>query len=111
MLSVGRTMKKAISHVRSGNGPYFIEFKTYRIAPHHTADQCLYRDEEEWEEAKTNAPIPRAELSLIGRDWATREDIDKISDECEKIIQQAVEMLIQSELPDPETVMEHAMTC
>ena len=109
IFAVGGAMKKAIAHVRSGEGPCFIEFKTYRIAPHHTADQCLYRDEKEWEKAKKNAPIPRAERSLIDRNWATKEDIDKISDECEKIIQQAVELLIQSELPDPATVMDHAM--
>lgn len=110
IFSVGQAMKKAISHTRAGNGPYFLEFKTYRIAPHHKADQCLYRDASEVEEAAKDDPILEAQKFLIKRKWANKKDFERISVECEQIIDQAVQALVESELPDAATVMNYAMS-
>lgn len=109
MFAVGRAMKEAIAHARAGNGPYFLEFKTYRIAPHHTADQCLYRDQKECDEAAKNDPIPQAVKVLLERKWATKEDFERIQAECHRIIDQAVQALAESELPDSATVLNHAV--
>ena len=109
MFAVGRAMKKAIAYARDGKGPYFIEFKTYRIAPHHTADQCLYRDEKEFQEAQKNDPIPRAEEALMERGWATIETFAALSKKSVNIIEEAVETLAQSKLPDPASVLNHAV--
>ncbi|UCH08245.1 MAG: thiamine pyrophosphate-dependent dehydrogenase E1 component subunit alpha [Deltaproteobacteria bacterium] len=110
IFSVGRAMKEAASHTRASNGPYFLEFKTYRIAPHHKADQCLYRDANEVEEAARNDPILKAQKSLIKRKWANKKDFERIADECGQIIDQAVQALVESELPDAATVMNYAMS-
>jgi TPP-dependent pyruvate/acetoin dehydrogenase alpha subunit len=107
IFAVGQAMKEAIAHARAGNGPYFLEFKTYRIAPHHTADQCLYRDQKEWEAAWKNDPIVRAQKSLAERNWATEEDFERIQSECYGIIDEAVECLAESGLPDPATITNH----
>ena len=64
-LAVGKAVKEAIAHARSGKGPYFLEFKTYRIAPHHTGDPCVYRDSAEVDKARQNDPLPRAEAALL----------------------------------------------
>lgn len=110
MFTVGRAMKEAISHTRAGNGPYFLEFKTYRIAPHHKADQCLYRDASEVEGKAKNDPIMNAQKSLGKRKWANKKDFERIADECDQIIDQAVQALAKSALPDAATVMNHAMS-
>ncbi len=39
--------KTAIKHVRGGNGPYFIEFLTYRQRGHSMSDSNAYRSKEE----------------------------------------------------------------
>jgi pyruvate dehydrogenase E1 component alpha subunit len=40
--------KKAVDHVRSGKGPYFIEFMTYRLRGHSMSDKtAAYRTKEE----------------------------------------------------------------
>ena len=109
MFAVGRAMKEAIAHARAGNGPYFLEFKTYRIAPHHTADQCLYRDQKEWEEAAKKDPIPRAVKALLERKWATEEDLENMTAKCHTIIREAVQVLQESGLPDAATVLNHAV--
>ena len=108
--NVGRAIKEAIAHARSGKGPYFLEFKTYRLAPHHTADQCLYRDDKECEEAAKNDPIPRAQTALLDRKWATQTDFEKITADCNKMLEEALAALETSSLPLSDTVMEYAMT-
>lgn len=110
IFSVGRAIKEAIAHARSGKGPYFLEFKTYRLAPHHTADQCLYRDDQECEEAAKNDPIPRAQAALLDRKWATQTDFEKITADCHKILQEAQKALQTSSLPAADTVMDYAIT-
>jgi pyruvate dehydrogenase E1 component alpha subunit len=110
ILSVGRAVKEAIAHARSGNGPYFLEFKTYRLAPHHTGDQCLYRDDRECEDAAKNDPIPRAERELIDRKWATQADFKKITSDSNRILEEAVKALQTSSLPSADTVMDYSMT-
>jgi TPP-dependent pyruvate/acetoin dehydrogenase alpha subunit len=109
MFDVGRAMKEAIAHARDGKGPYFIEFKTYRLAPHHTADQCLYRDQNECDEAAKNDPIPRAVKELLERKWATEEDLDKMTEKCHVFISEAVQALKESGLPDSASVLNHAL--
>lgn len=109
MFDVGRAMKEAIAHARDGKGPYFIEFKTYRLAPHHTADQCLYRDQSECDEAAKNDPIPWAVKVLLERKWATEEDLEKMTEKCHALISKAVQALQKSGLPDSATVLNHAL--
>ncbi len=109
MFSVGLAMKEAIAHARDGNGPYFIEFKTYRIAPHHTADQCLYRDQEECDEASKKDPIPKAGELLLERNWASEDDLEGVLARCRGIINEAVQALEESGLPDASTIMNHTM--
>ena len=47
--TVMEAAKKAIDHVRGGNGPYFIEFMTYRHRGHSMSDAKGYRSKEEEE--------------------------------------------------------------
>jgi pyruvate dehydrogenase E1 component alpha subunit len=110
IFSVGRAMKEAIAHARSGKGPYFLEFKTYRLAPHHTADQCLYRDDQECEDAAKNDPLPRAAKDLIERQWASQADFEKITSNCNEVLDDAEKALQTSNLPAANTVMNYAMT-
>ena len=48
----------AAATVRAGEGPYFIEFSTYRFRPHSMFDPELYRSRDEVEEWKRRDPIP-----------------------------------------------------
>jgi len=109
MFAVGRAMKEAIAHSRGGNGPYFLEFKTYRLAPHHSADQCIYRDEKEYEKATKKDPVPIAQKALLEKKWLTTEELDKITAESLKIIDQAVKTMEESSLPSADTIMNFAM--
>ncbi len=48
---------KAIDHVRGGNGPYFLEFLTYRFRGHSMSDSAAYRSKEEEKQWAKRDPI------------------------------------------------------
>lgn len=48
---------RAAAEARSGNGPQFIEFRTYRFRAHSMFDPELYRNKDEVEQWKQRCPI------------------------------------------------------
>lgn len=64
VLAVEEAAKSAAEHVRSGQGPYFLECRTYRFRAHSMYDPELYRDKAEVEEWKKRDPIPALIRSL-----------------------------------------------
>lgn len=57
LLAVEEAARKAAEYVRQGNGPYFLECRTYRFRPHSMFDPELYRTRAEVEEWKKRDPI------------------------------------------------------
>ncbi|MGM9488267.1 pyruvate dehydrogenase (acetyl-transferring) E1 component subunit alpha [Ideonella sp. YS5] len=55
--AVRDAMRHAVAHVRSGEGPMFVEFRTYRFRAHSMFDPDLYRDKAEVERWKERCPI------------------------------------------------------
>jgi pyruvate dehydrogenase E1 component subunit alpha len=58
VLAVADASRRAATAVRSGGGPYFLEFRTYRFRAHSMYDPELYRTKEEVEAWKKRDPIP-----------------------------------------------------
>lgn len=81
-------MDQAVAHVRSGKGPFFLEFRTYRFRPHSMFDPELYRDKAEvahWRERDPIATFTQrclAEGSLSAEDVAAieRTSADEVND-------------------------------
>lgn len=57
--------RRAVEHVRGGQGPYFLECRTYRFRAHSMFDTQAYRAREEVEDWRHRDPITRL------RDWMT----------------------------------------
>ena len=55
--TVMESAKKAVDHVRGGNGPYFIEYLTYRLRGHSMSDAGTYRSKDEVEQWAKRDPI------------------------------------------------------
>lgn len=77
--AVEEAARTATDHLRQGNGPYFLECRTYRFRPHSMFDTELYRTKEEVEGWKKRDPIEllarrlRREGALDDRDMAALE--------------------------------------
>ena len=57
VMEVHRAATNALSAIRSGGGPVFLEFQTYRFRAHSMFDPDLYRDPDEVERWKQRDPI------------------------------------------------------
>jgi pyruvate dehydrogenase E1 component alpha subunit len=79
VVAVEDAARRAIEATRSGGGPHFLEFRTYRFRAHSMFDPELYRAKEEVEEWKVSDPIEtfRTRLTddglLSNDDWAVME--------------------------------------
>jgi TPP-dependent pyruvate/acetoin dehydrogenase alpha subunit len=80
VIAVEAANRKAVQAVRSGGGPHFLEFRTYRFRAHSMYDPELYRDKQEVEEWKKRDPIAIFTQRLKERglwkeeDWARMEE-------------------------------------
>jgi TPP-dependent pyruvate/acetoin dehydrogenase alpha subunit len=83
--------RKAIEHIRDGNGPAFIECRTYRKKGHGVYDKAEYRPQSEVQEWMKRDPIERYANNLIRLGFLTKEDFEELNAEIEKILDVCVE--------------------
>jgi pyruvate dehydrogenase E1 component alpha subunit len=58
VLAVAETTRRALTAIRGGGGPVFVEYDTYRFRAHSMYDPDLYRDADEVAAWKQRDPIP-----------------------------------------------------
>jgi len=90
VLAVETAAKQATDFVRSGNGPYLVECRTYRFRAHSMADPDLYRAKEEIESWKKRDPIALFERKLQEMGSLSDSDLARIESEIGVEIEDAV---------------------
>ncbi len=102
IFEVHRAAKQALDHIREGNGPYILEFMTYRYRGHSMSDPAKYRTKEEvssWKEERD--PIEKVKRFMIEEKGMDEEkDIKPIDKEIKKIIKETEEFAKESPEPD-----------
>ena len=68
VLAVEEATRRAVTAIRGGGGPVFLEYETYRFRAHSMYDPDLYRDPEEIEAWKQRDPIPTLVATLRSLD-------------------------------------------
>ncbi|HEB86392.1 MAG TPA: pyruvate dehydrogenase (acetyl-transferring) E1 component subunit alpha [Gammaproteobacteria bacterium] len=92
--------EKAIDFVRSGKGPYFIEFMTYRFRGHSMSDAKSYRTREEEIEWEKRDPIKIFSKRLIEQNLLTEDDIKAMKKEIDDEIENDI-IKFAEESPEP----------
>jgi pyruvate dehydrogenase E1 component alpha subunit len=99
----------AIERARSGEGPSFIEAKTYRLRGHLEAEagflQAPYRSEEEIAEWQTRDPIPRLAQLLLERSDLSPPDLEGLESRVAAQVQDALQFAHDSEPPEMARVL------
>lgn len=91
VLAVLAATEEAVQSVRAGNGPYFLEFCTYRFRAHSMFDPELYRSKAEVERWKQRCPIAGFSARAISAGWLAADVPAAIEAEVAREIEQAVE--------------------
>jgi pyruvate dehydrogenase E1 component alpha subunit len=101
VITVHEEFKSAAEFVRSGNGPMFIEVKTYRYRGHSMSDPSKYRTKEEVEEYKKLDPIEQIKTYALTKNLMSEAEIEAIDEQVKAQVAQAVEFAEKSPWPDP----------
>jgi TPP-dependent pyruvate/acetoin dehydrogenase alpha subunit len=90
VLAVEAAAKQAVGTVRSGEGPYFLECRTYRFRAHSMFDAELYRTKAEVEEWKKRCPIETFTQKLKSERLLGDADLEEIEGDVAREIKEAV---------------------
>ena len=82
---------KAISAVRAGEGPQFLEMRTYRFRAHSMYDPDRYRTKEEIASWKQHGPVRTLEERMRKDHQLAQDDLAELEAEVDEVIKQAVE--------------------
>ncbi|MEM3613345.1 MAG: thiamine pyrophosphate-dependent dehydrogenase E1 component subunit alpha [Candidatus Bathyarchaeia archaeon] len=91
VIAVYTSGKDAVAHLRSGNGPAFIECRTYRKKGHGVYDKAEYRPKEEVQEWMKKDPIERFANNLVRLGILTKEEFEALNMEIERALDSCVE--------------------
>jgi len=93
---VAKEMYEAIERARRGDGPTFLEIRTYRYRGHSMSDAQHYRTKEEVKQKQKEDPILHVLNIIYENEWATEEEIKEIDKrvrdrvaECEKFAEES----------------------
>ncbi len=90
VLAVRKAAREATEYIRAGNGPYFLELRTYRYRAHSMYDPDLYRAKSEIEEWKGKCPIDAFFRRLEAAGLATAADREALDAAVNAEIDEAV---------------------
>ena len=99
-VTVAEELSKAIDRARKGNGPTFLEMKTYRYRGHSMSDAQHYRTKDEVAEYKKIDPITQIKDVILKNKYATEETLSKIDEKVKAKVKECEKFAEESEYPD-----------
>lgn len=90
VLAVETATRRAVEFVRNGNGPSFLEYRTYRFRAHSMYDAELYRTKDEVAEWKRRDPISTFQQTLRTAKLLDDADLKKVESEVATEVEEAV---------------------
>ncbi|HHY99075.1 MAG TPA: pyruvate dehydrogenase (acetyl-transferring) E1 component subunit alpha [Firmicutes bacterium] len=106
VLAVRQAVQRAVDRARRGEGPSFVECKTYRYHGHSRSDPRVYRTKEEEELWHKRDPIITFKERLLGEGIATADDLSEVEKDVVREIEEAVQFALDSPWPDPSELYE-----
>ncbi len=100
VFTVYEKMKEVADDVREHSNPWLLEIRTYRYRGHSMSDPMKYRSEDELKEYQEKDPVERMKNYLLDNDLADEEKINKIRDEVEDEVMEAIDFAEESDFPE-----------
>ncbi len=97
---VALALHEAMERARRGEGPTFLEMKTYRYRGHSMSDAQHYRTKDEVEEYKKIDPITQVLDIIKEKGYATNEEIEIIDNRVKDMVNECEQYAEESPYPD-----------
>ncbi len=98
--AVHEAVSRAAARARAGEGPTFLEFRTYRYRGHSMSDPQKYRSKEEVEAYKDRDPIEQVKYTILEHNILTQAELDEIDAKIKVLVQESVDFAEISPFPD-----------
>ncbi len=99
-VKVAEAMDEAITRARNGEGPTFLELKTYRYRGHSMSDAQLYRTKDEVAEYQKIDPITQVLDIIKEKKYATDKEIKEINNRVKSLVDECEKFADESDFPD-----------
>ena len=104
---VAEVAYEAVERARRGDGPTFIEARTYRFRGHSMSDAEPYRTKEEVALKKEEDPIVLVKNRILENKWATEEELEAIEENSKMFVEECEAFAEESPYPSAEKVYEY----
>jgi pyruvate dehydrogenase E1 component alpha subunit len=99
-VAVHNAMDEAIQRARNGEGPTFLEMRTYRYKGHSMSDPQKYRTKDEVESYKAKDPIEVVKQAILKEKYADEAWLESIDAKIKGTIEEAVKFAEESPYPE-----------
>jgi len=109
VLAVHEAVQTAVARARAGDGPAFIECKTYRWYPHAGSRSRETRSADEIEawKRKLGCPIEALKTQLLEKGLLTPQRTDEVDAQIGEEIDEALRYAVASPFPPPGEALKH----
>ncbi len=104
VVAVYEAVERLAAHVRSGNGPAFLEAMCYRFRGHSMADAEFYRTKEEVERWRASDPILKLKARMIEDGAIDEAGIAELQAEADEMVAEAARFAEESPPPPIESL-------
>ena len=98
---------EAVERARRGEGPSFLEIRTYRYKGHSMSDAQHYRTKDEVADYQKIDPILTAKEVIVKKKWATDSEIQAIDARVKELVAECVQFAEESPYPSAEELWQH----
>lgn len=106
VMAVYKAAQEAVTRARNGEGPTLIECKTYRNYGHFEGDAQKYKTEEEKQtHLHERDSIQIFRNYLLSNNLVTEQELDRIDNDVEKAISEAVQFAEESPYPSEDDLL------
>lgn len=106
-VKVAEAAFEAVERARRGDGPTFLDIRTYRYRGHSMSDAEPYRTKEEVEKYKDEDPILLVQHTILENKWASQDELAQIMEEVKAEVEECVKYAEDSAFPAPETMYKY----
>ncbi|GGH07551.1 pyruvate dehydrogenase (acetyl-transferring) E1 component subunit alpha [Sphingobacterium alkalisoli] len=99
VVAVHNAMDEAVQRARAGEGPTFLEIRTYRYKGHSMSDPAKYRTKEELEEYKGRDPLITTKVAILENNYADEAWFKEVEAEIKSIVEESVKFAEESPYP------------
>lgn len=98
-VAVHNAMDEAVQRARAGEGPTFLEIRTYRYKGHSMSDPAKYRTKEELEEYKGRDPLLSTKHAILENKYADDAWFAAVEAEVKQVVEASVKFAEESPYP------------